>query len=97
MTGLPTTCAPRRVRPFGGRVEMVGFDDSVVEEFVAQGRDARGEHAVELIARATSAPKLYVFGELLDLDGVKEVRLRCLFFPIDGPPPPRSRASTRTR
>jgi|TARA_B100000768_G_C11257339_1_gene367050 hypothetical protein len=76
---------------------MVGFDDSVVEEFVAQGRDARGEHAVELIARATSAPKLYVFGELLDLDGVKEVRLRCLFFPIDGPPPPRSRASTRTR
>jgi len=76
---------------------MVGFDDSVVEEFVAQGRDARGEHAVELIARATSAPKLYVFGELLDLDGVKEGRLRCLFFPIDGPPPPRSRASTRTR
>ena len=76
---------------------MVGFDDSVVEEFVAQGRDARGEHAVELIARATSAPKLYVFGELLDLDGVKEVRLRCWFFPIDGPPPPRSRASTRTR
>jgi len=76
---------------------MVGFDDSVVEEFVAQGRDARGEHAVELIARATSAPKLYVFGELLDLDGVKEVRLRCLFFPIGGPPPPRSRALTRTR
>ena len=62
---------------------MVGFDDSVVEEFVAQGRDARGEQAVELIARATSAPKLYVFGELLDLDGVKEVRLRCLFSPID--------------
>jgi hypothetical protein len=76
---------------------MVGFDDSVVEEFVAQGRDARGEHAVELIARATSAPKLYVFGELLDLDGVKEVRLRCLFFPIGGRPPPRSRALTRTR
>jgi hypothetical protein len=76
---------------------MVGFDDSVVEEFVAQGRDARGEHAVELIARATSAPKLYVFGELLDLDGVKEVRLRCLFFQFDGPPPPRSRALTRTR
>jgi hypothetical protein len=95
MTGLPTT--NDLVRPFGGRVEMVGFDDSVVEEFVAQGRDARGEQAVELIARATSAPKLYVFGELLDLDGVKEVRLRCLFFPIDGPPPPRSRASTRTR
>jgi hypothetical protein len=64
---------------------MVGFDDSVVEEFVAQGRDARGEHAVELIARATSAPKLYVFGELLDLDGVKEVRPRCLFSPIDAP------------
>ena len=95
MTGLPTT--NDLVRPFGGRVEMVGFDDSVVEEFVAQGRDARGEHAVELIARATSAPKLYVFGELLDLDGVKEVRLRCLFFPIDGRPPPRSRALTRTR
>jgi hypothetical protein len=52
---------------------------------------------VELIARATSAPKLYVFGELLDLDGVKEVRLRCLFFQFDGPPPPRSRALTRTR
>ena len=56
MTGLPTT--NDLVRPFGGRVEMVGFDDSVVEEFVAQGRDARGEQAVELIARATSAPKL---------------------------------------
>ena len=95
MTGVPPT--NDLVRPFGGRVEMVGFDDSVVEEFVAQGRDARGEHAVELIARATSAPKLYVFGELLDLDGVKEVRLRCLFFPIDGRPPPRSRALTRTR
>ena len=95
MTGVPPT--NDLARPFGGRVEMVGFDDSVVEEFVAQGRDARGEHAVELIARATSAPKLYVFGELLDLDGVKEVRLRCLFFQFDGPPPPRSRALTRTR
>ena len=76
---------------------MVGFDDSVVEEFVAQGRDARGEQAVELIARATSAPKLYVFGELLDLDGVKEVRLRCLFFQFDGFFLLRSRALTRTR
>ena len=76
---------------------MVGFDDSVVEEFVAQGRDARGDRVVELIERATSAPKLYVFGELLDLDGVKEVRLRCLFSPIGGRPPPRSRALTRTR
>ena len=67
---------------------MVGFDDSVVEEFVAQGRDARGDRVVELIERATSAPKLYVFGELLDLDGVKEVRLlnsRCLFSPFPEP------------
>ena len=77
---------------------MVGFDDSVVEEFVAQGRDARGERVVELIECATSAPKLYVFGELLDLDGVKEVRhLRTLVvcFPHPRSPLARSRPLDR--
>ena len=45
--------------------------DALVEQFVAQGEGATGRAAADLVEQATSAPGLFAFGELLDLEGIR--------------------------
>jgi COP9 signalosome complex subunit 7 len=44
-----------------------------LEPFLLLAKSARGKAAADLIRRATSEPGLFVFGELLDAPGIKEV------------------------
>ena len=53
---------------------MATAADALLEQFVEQGKSVSGRAAAELIEQATSAPGLFAFGELLDLDSVKQVR-----------------------
>jgi hypothetical protein len=53
---------------------MATVTDAHLEQFVEQGKSAAGRAAADLIQQATSAPGLFAFGELLDLDNVKAVR-----------------------
>jgi hypothetical protein len=53
---------------------MATVTDALLEQFVEQGKGTTGHAAADLIAQATSAPGLFAFGELLDLDNVKKVR-----------------------
>mmetsp|Transcript_32846 Transcript_32846/g.52633 ORF Transcript_32846/g.52633 Transcript_32846/m.52633 type:complete len:260 (-) Transcript_32846:76-855(-) len=50
---------------------MATVTDAHLEQFVEQGKSAAGRAAADLIQQATSAPGLFAFGELLDLDNVK--------------------------
>lgn len=61
-----------------GQTKMATATDALLEQFISafQNSRARGRAAAELIEQATSAPGLFAFGELLDLDSVKEVRKR---------------------
>ena len=45
-----------------------------LEPFLLLARSARGRAAAELVLKATSAPGVFVFGELLDEAHVREVR-----------------------
>jgi len=47
---------------------------SALEPFLLLAKSARGKAASSVIAKATEAPGVFVFGELLDAAGVKEVR-----------------------
>ena len=47
--------------------------DALVEQFVAQGEGATGRAAADLVEQATSAPGLFAFGELLDLEGIRSL------------------------
>lgn len=44
-----------------------------LEAFLLLAKSARGRAAAELVREATSAPGLFVFGELLDMPNIKEV------------------------
>ena len=46
-----------------------------VEQFVLLAKGAKGAAAAELIKQAIEAPGVYVFGELLDMPNIKEVRV----------------------
>lgn len=46
-----------------------------LEPFLLLGKSARGSAAAKLIVEATAAPGCYVFAELLDLEGIQQVRL----------------------
>lgn len=48
--------------------------DSKLEAFCILAKSARGRAAAELVQEATSTPGLFVFGELLDMQNIKEVR-----------------------
>ena len=47
-----------------------------LEQFVLLAKTAKGAAAVELVKQALEAPDVYVFGELLDMPNIKEVRCR---------------------
>ena len=69
---------------------------SALEPFLLLAKSARGKAASSVIAKATEAPGVFVFGELLDAAGVKEVRygesIRC-----EGVTGRRGRLGTRCR
>lgn len=44
-----------------------------LEPFLLMGKSLKGSAAVKLISDATSAPGLFVFGELFDLKGIQEL------------------------
>lgn len=44
-----------------------------LEQFLLLAKTARGAAAVELVKRALEAPGVYVFGELLETECVKEL------------------------
>lgn len=44
-----------------------------LEPFLLLAKSARGASAAKLIEQSTSAPGVFVFGELLDLPSIKEV------------------------
>jgi COP9 signalosome complex subunit 7 len=45
-----------------------------LQSFLALAKGARGRAAAAVVADATAAPGLFAFGELLDVQGVKEAR-----------------------
>ena len=46
---------------------------SALEQFLLLAKTAKGPAAVELIKQALEAPGVYVFGELLETDCIKEL------------------------
>ena len=50
-----------------------------LEQFVLLAKSAKGAAAVELVKQALDAPGVYVFGELLDMPNIVEVRLMFFF------------------
>lgn len=48
-----------------------------LEPFLLLAKSARGAGAAKLVAEATAAPGCYIFGELLEAEGVKEVSGMC--------------------
>ena len=52
-----------------------------IEPFLLLLKDAKGAGAASVITQAMSAPNVYVFGEILDLPNIQEVRFAfCLSF-----------------
>lgn len=49
-----------------------------LEEYVLLAKGTHGRATADLLLKATAAPGLFVFGELLDLPSVKQVRLGSL-------------------
>ena len=81
--GLRPWSTPQRLRPRGPdspacergagpipSMASIGAHDALVEQFVAQGEGATGRAAADFVEQATSAPGLFAFGELLDLEGI---------------------------
>ena len=53
---------------------MVGEKpNNPLEAFLLLGKSVRGIAATQLVQQVTEAPNIFVFGELLQLDGIKEV------------------------
>jgi len=48
--------------------------ESKIQQFLLLGKNARGRSCAEIIAKATSEPGLFAFGELLDMPNVQELR-----------------------
>jgi COP9 signalosome complex subunit 7 len=49
------------------------MDDNKIEQYLLLAKGARGRALADLIQRATAEPGLFAFGELLEVEGVKEV------------------------
>ena len=50
-----------------------------MEQFLLLSKSAKGAASADLVKQAVEAPGLYVFGELLDLENIKEVYFETLF------------------
>ena len=60
----------RRPHPTPTMSDVTKFS-ARLEPFLLMGKGAKGAAAAKLVQDATSAPGVFVFGELLELDGVK--------------------------
>jgi hypothetical protein len=47
--------------------------EAKIQQYLLLGKGAKGRAAVDLIHKATSEPGLYAFGEVLDLESIKQV------------------------
>jgi len=47
---------------------------AALEQFILLSKTAKGAAAAELIRQALATPGIYVFGELLEMPNIKEVR-----------------------
>lgn len=56
-----------------GNVSMQGASTAHLEQFLILAKTARGSAVVELIKQVLDSPNIFVFGELLDLNGIKEM------------------------
>lgn len=52
---------------------------ALLEQYILLAKSAKGAAAVELIKQVLVAPGIYVFGELLDMPNIQEVRTVILF------------------
>lgn len=53
---------------------MIGEEgNNPLEAFLLLGKSVRGNAAAQLVQQVTEAAGVFVFGELLQLDGIKEV------------------------
>ena len=60
--------------------EMIGEKpNNPLEAFLLLGKNVRGIAATQLVQQVTEAANIFVFGELLQLDGIKEVGFYCSF------------------
>lgn len=48
-----------------------------LEQFVLLAKSAKGAAAVGLVKQALEAPGVYVFGELLEMSNIQEVKIVC--------------------
>jgi len=48
--------------------------NSAMEQFILLSKTTKGAAAVELIRQALEVPGIYVFGELLEMPNIQEVR-----------------------
>jgi len=48
-----------------------------LEQYVLLAKSAKGAAAVELVRQVLEAPGVHVFGELLDMPNIKEVKNQC--------------------
>ena len=49
-----------------------------MEQFLLLSKTAKGAAAVELVKQAIEAPSVYVFGELITMPNIKEVKCHLL-------------------
>jgi len=45
-----------------------------MEQFILLAKTAKGAAATELLYQAIEAPGIYAFGQLMEMDNIKEVR-----------------------
>ena len=67
--GNPLPYGRSKMADGGGLASSKGL-----EQFVLLAKSAKGAAVVELINQALAAPGVFVFGELLEMSSVKEVR-----------------------
>lgn len=54
------------------------FSGNPLEQFVLLAKTAKGAACTELIKQVLEAPGVYVFGELLDMPNISEVRFEVM-------------------
>jgi hypothetical protein len=47
--------------------------EQAIQQFILLGKNLKGKTAAQLISQAVSHPFTYVFGEILDLEGIRGV------------------------
>lgn len=72
--GPSTSAAPSALPPSLKQIAGPSFGaPAKVEPFLLLAKSARGAGAAKLVEQATGAPGVFVFGELLEVNAIKEV------------------------